>query len=213
MTVLSTALGVAAPLLLPRSLTHWAGACLFLFYGVTMLLKAYRMPAAGEGPSEELGEVEDELKARPSRLLLCRLSHAPERGRAPQVRRTLQVPAAGAGADVRDDLPGRVGRPQPDRHHQHGRRLQCAGHLRRGQRGPRHSHRAGRAGRAPHGGQDQRAQHGLCRRRNLSALRHPGMPGRCAPLPLLVEAARSSRAASLEQTLPRTSPRTRCLLS
>ena len=81
MTVLSTALGVAAPLLLPRSLTHWAGACLFLFYGVTMLLKAYRMPAGGEGPSEELEEVEDELKVRPSSLLHRRPSHAPHRAR------------------------------------------------------------------------------------------------------------------------------------
>ncbi len=70
MTVLSTALGVAAPLLLPRSLTHWVGAVIFLFYGVTMLHKAYRMPAAGEGPPEELEEVEDELKAR--RLIILR---------------------------------------------------------------------------------------------------------------------------------------------
>lgn len=62
MTVLSTALGVAAPLLLPHSLTHWAGAALFVFFGLQMLAKAYRMPAHGEGGSEELEEVEGELK-------------------------------------------------------------------------------------------------------------------------------------------------------
>lgn len=63
MTVLSTALGVAAPLLVPHSVTHWAGAAIFLWYGVTMLRKAASMPAGGqEGPPDELEEVEDELK-------------------------------------------------------------------------------------------------------------------------------------------------------
>lgn len=63
MTVLSTALGVAAPLLLPHNLTHWAGAALFLWYGVTMLRKAKTMPSGSqEGPPDELEEVEDELK-------------------------------------------------------------------------------------------------------------------------------------------------------
>ena len=42
MTAISCALGVAAPLLLPRSLTHWAGAALFLLFGVQLLWKAYR---------------------------------------------------------------------------------------------------------------------------------------------------------------------------
>ena len=62
MTVLSTALGVAAPLLLPRQLTHWAGALLFCGFGVQMLHKSARSPPAGEGGSEELEEVEGELK-------------------------------------------------------------------------------------------------------------------------------------------------------
>ena len=67
MTVLSTALGVAAPLLLPRAFTHWAGAALFLFFGVQMVAKAARTPPA-EGASDELEEVEGELKVR-SRFL------------------------------------------------------------------------------------------------------------------------------------------------
>ena len=56
MTAISCALGVAAPLLLPRSLTHWAGAALFLLFGVQLLWKAYSMPA-GEG-ADEMAEVE-----------------------------------------------------------------------------------------------------------------------------------------------------------
>ena len=74
MTLLSTALGVAAPMLLPRSVTHWAGAGLFLFFGVQMITKAARTPAA-EGASEELEEVEGELKARDAQRGPCALAH------------------------------------------------------------------------------------------------------------------------------------------
>ena len=63
MTVLSTALGVAAPLLLPHSLTHWAGAALFVFFGLQMIHKAAKTPAhSAEGGNEELEEVEGELR-------------------------------------------------------------------------------------------------------------------------------------------------------
>lgn len=65
MTVLSAALGVAAPLLLPRALTHWAGAALFLFFGVQMLHKAARAPVAEAG--DELEEVEGELREAASK--------------------------------------------------------------------------------------------------------------------------------------------------
>ncbi len=73
MTVLSAMLGVAAPLLLPRAFTHWAGAGLFLFFGVQMLTKGLRAPP-DEGASDELEEVEGELKAR---ALLCLPIDAP----------------------------------------------------------------------------------------------------------------------------------------
>lgn len=62
MTVLSAALGVAAPLILPRDLTHWAGAALFLFFGLQMLHKAAHTAASEASGSEELEEVEGELR-------------------------------------------------------------------------------------------------------------------------------------------------------
>jgi putative Ca2+/H+ antiporter (TMEM165/GDT1 family) len=76
MTVLSTALGVAAPMLLPRSFTHYAGAGLFLFFGVQMLAKAARTDAGAGGASEELEEVEGELKARPRGESCAAVAHA-----------------------------------------------------------------------------------------------------------------------------------------
>lgn len=67
MTAISCALGVAAPLLLPRSFTHWAGAILFLGFGVQLLWKAYGMKPQ-EGTAEELEEVEGELKETDARV-------------------------------------------------------------------------------------------------------------------------------------------------
>lgn len=59
MTVLSAALGFALPNVLPREYTHYAGALLFSYFGVTMLRQGFK--ADGGGPSEELAEVEQEL--------------------------------------------------------------------------------------------------------------------------------------------------------
>lgn len=67
MTAISCALGVAAPLLMPRSLTHWAGAVLFVGFGLQLLWKAYQMPPS-EGTAEELEEVEGELKETDARV-------------------------------------------------------------------------------------------------------------------------------------------------
>jgi len=61
MTILSAALGYALPSLLPRRYTHYASACLFLYFGVRLLRDARSMNASG--PSDELVEVEDELAA------------------------------------------------------------------------------------------------------------------------------------------------------
>jgi len=63
MTVVSTVLGVAAPMLLPRTFTHYAAFVLFAFFGVQLLHKAYHME---HGVSEELEEVEEELEAKES---------------------------------------------------------------------------------------------------------------------------------------------------
>ena len=59
MTVVSTVMGVAAPMFLPRWVVHWGAVVLFLFYGVTMLYNAQFM---SDQVSEELEEVEEELE-------------------------------------------------------------------------------------------------------------------------------------------------------
>ena len=59
MHILSCIMGVALPSLLPRTYTHFASAVLFLYFGCRLLKDAYEM--VGEGPSEELQEVEEEL--------------------------------------------------------------------------------------------------------------------------------------------------------
>lgn len=58
MHLLSCIMGVALPSLLPRTYTHFASAVLFLYFGCRLLKDAHEM---GEGPSEELQEVEEEL--------------------------------------------------------------------------------------------------------------------------------------------------------
>ena len=58
MTVLSAAMGFALPNLLPKQYTHYAAALLFLYFGVILLRDA---KDAGDGVSDELAEVEEEL--------------------------------------------------------------------------------------------------------------------------------------------------------
>jgi len=62
MTVLSAVIGSAAPKLLPVVWTHWGAAILFLFFGLKLLKDAYEMEPGGDGPSEEMVEVESELR-------------------------------------------------------------------------------------------------------------------------------------------------------
>ncbi|ETV95214.1 hypothetical protein, variant [Aphanomyces invadans] len=62
MTVLSVVLGGVAALLLPPWMTHYAGACLFVLFGVKMLYDSREMNA--NGPSDELTEVEEELEGK-----------------------------------------------------------------------------------------------------------------------------------------------------
>jgi putative Ca2+/H+ antiporter (TMEM165/GDT1 family) len=59
MHVLSSVMGYALPNLLPRAYTHYASACLFVYFGLKLLKDAAEMK--GEGPNEELQEVEEEL--------------------------------------------------------------------------------------------------------------------------------------------------------
>ncbi|EXJ95283.1 hypothetical protein A1O1_00403 [Capronia coronata CBS 617.96] len=88
MTVLSAVLGHAVPTLIPKWLTNFAAAGLFLVFGVKMLLEARAM-SPDEGVSEEMKEVEMELeeKEHQQRRMSRRRSsispYALEAGRAP----------------------------------------------------------------------------------------------------------------------------------
>jgi len=59
MTVLSAIMGFMLPNLLPRKYTHFASAALFVYFGFKLLKEASEME--GDGPSDELQEVEEEL--------------------------------------------------------------------------------------------------------------------------------------------------------
>lgn len=63
MTVLSAVLGHAVPTLIPKWLTNFLAAGLFLVFGVKMLLEA-RNISPDEGVSEEMKEVEQELEEK-----------------------------------------------------------------------------------------------------------------------------------------------------
>ena len=62
MTVLSTVIGYALPLLLPKVYTHYASVLMFAFFGVKLLQEARELYAAKDvKKNEELQEVEEEL--------------------------------------------------------------------------------------------------------------------------------------------------------
>lgn len=61
MTVLSAALGWAAPKLIPKTYTHYAAVALFLFFGLRLLYDAVLKNSEGE--DSELEQVEQELNS------------------------------------------------------------------------------------------------------------------------------------------------------
>lgn len=61
MTVLSAAMGYAAPALLPKNITHYAGVALFAYFGQQLIRDGVK---ADHGVSDELEETEDELSKR-----------------------------------------------------------------------------------------------------------------------------------------------------
>ncbi len=63
MTVLSAMLGHAFPMLIPKYITNFAAAGLFLVFGAKMLLEARKM-SPDEGVGEEMKEVEMELEEK-----------------------------------------------------------------------------------------------------------------------------------------------------
>ena len=62
MTVLSAALGAAAPALLPKTYTHWGAVILFLAFGARSLYEG--LTSSGGAAEKEMEEVEHELAAR-----------------------------------------------------------------------------------------------------------------------------------------------------
>lgn len=68
MTVLGALAGFMLPNVMPRQYTHWVAAALFLYFGCVLLKDAYDMFKKGEGngASEELEEVEEELEKKKS---------------------------------------------------------------------------------------------------------------------------------------------------
>jgi len=63
MTVLSAVLGHAVPTLIPKNITNFLAAGLFLVFGVRMLFEARKI-SPDEGVSEEMKEVEMELEEK-----------------------------------------------------------------------------------------------------------------------------------------------------
>lgn len=62
MTVLSTVIGYALPLLLPKLYTHYASIALFAFFGLKLLQEAYELHNQVDNKkNDELKEVEEEL--------------------------------------------------------------------------------------------------------------------------------------------------------
>lgn len=68
MTVLSAVLGHAVPTLIPKSLTNFAAAGLFLIFGVKLLREGMAM-SPDEGVAEEMHEVEREISEKESEAL------------------------------------------------------------------------------------------------------------------------------------------------
>jgi len=63
MTVLSVVLGMALPAVMPKAWTHLASCCLFVFFGIKLLVDAY---CEDGSVVEEMHEVEEELAATKS---------------------------------------------------------------------------------------------------------------------------------------------------
>lgn len=63
MTVLSAVLGHTLPALLPKRLTSFAAAALFLIFGIRLLREGWQM-SPDEGVGEEMKEVEEELNEK-----------------------------------------------------------------------------------------------------------------------------------------------------
>mmetsp|Transcript_61345 Transcript_61345/g.70308 ORF Transcript_61345/g.70308 Transcript_61345/m.70308 type:complete len:344 (-) Transcript_61345:390-1421(-) len=83
MTVLSAALGWAAPLFLPKYYTTLVASVLFFVFGIKLVKDAHEMDP-NEGPNDELREVEIELNRQQEKLLIKDKAgaHDPESGAA-----------------------------------------------------------------------------------------------------------------------------------
>lgn len=117
MTVLSAMLGHVVPTLIPKSITNFLAAALFLVFGIKMLLEARKM-SPDEGVSEEMKEVEMELEEKEHqqrRLSRRRSSVSPyvlESGRGVRKSRSATTrlpspPDSPSSSSSRDNSPSR----------------------------------------------------------------------------------------------------------
>jgi putative Ca2+/H+ antiporter (TMEM165/GDT1 family) len=84
MTVLSALLGHAVPTLLPKRLTSFAAAGLFLFFGVKLVREGLAMSKEA-GVGEEMLEVEQELEEKEAETLRRQFKRDPTNGALPYI--------------------------------------------------------------------------------------------------------------------------------
>ena len=157
MTIVSTLLGVAAPMFLPRWFVHWAAVILFLGYGVTMLYNSQFMSderfRGVRGSRTRVGRnrqptIWEEIRRQQREQRRRRRGGKRRQIVAWKEKRDFEKRKAMVGilrlCDFRPSvyahLLSGMGRPIPNRHHRHGCRLRPVRYHHRRFLRPRFSH-------------------------------------------------------------------------